>query len=330
MSTSSASAAGAGRRAIVPAVHQEPHRGAVRRLGAGHQRPGRTTPGQLSSSGRVGQPRGVAVRRRVAAAGRRCRRVTCGMSTASTTTRLVAPRRGRRRPPPARPAARRPAGPRGRTVTGAARRASPAPPRRPPRRRPPRPARARAASGRRARGRPCRRRPGARAVPPVRITAAHVTPPWCRPWYGGWQAGAMQVVLVQEASSLDPADNRARLASVVPDGRRPRRAPRGVRPRLRRARLRPGAVRRAAGRPVRHRGRAGRAASGAPRSSRACSSERRGRARRTTPSWCAAAPGSTTARSTSTTRSATRSPKVLAAGPIEPATFDLGGHDASA
>ena len=28
----------------------------------------------------------------------------------------------------------------------------------------------------------------------------------------------MQVVLVQEASSLDPAENRARLASVVPDG----------------------------------------------------------------------------------------------------------------
>ena len=28
----------------------------------------------------------------------------------------------------------------------------------------------------------------------------------------------MQVVLVQEASTLDPADNRARLGSVVPEG----------------------------------------------------------------------------------------------------------------
>jgi predicted amidohydrolase len=34
----------------------------------------------------------------------------------------------------------------------------------------------------------------------------------------GWQAGSVQVVLVQEPSSLDPAENRSRLASVVPDG----------------------------------------------------------------------------------------------------------------
>jgi predicted amidohydrolase len=35
---------------------------------------------------------------------------------------------------------------------------------------------------------------------------------------GWWQAGGMQVVLVQEASSLDPADNRARLVSLAPQG----------------------------------------------------------------------------------------------------------------
>jgi predicted amidohydrolase len=32
-----------------------------------------------------------------------------------------------------------------------------------------------------------------------------------------WQAGTVRVVLVQEPSSLDPADNRARLAEVVPE-----------------------------------------------------------------------------------------------------------------
>jgi len=33
-----------------------------------------------------------------------------------------------------------------------------------------------------------------------------------------WQAGAMQVVLVQEAASLDPVENRERLGSLVPEG----------------------------------------------------------------------------------------------------------------
>jgi deaminated glutathione amidase len=38
--------------------------------------------------------------------------------------------------------------------------------------------------------------------------------------HGGawWQAGGMQVVLVQEASSLDPDVNRERLSSMVPEG----------------------------------------------------------------------------------------------------------------
>src|SRR3954452_6183443 len=56
------------------------------------------------------------------------------------------------------------------------------------------------------------------AVPPVRITPAQVTLTMIGHDRAWWQAGAMQVVLVQEASSLDPEVNRERLASLVPEG----------------------------------------------------------------------------------------------------------------
>ena len=134
----------------------------------------------------------------------------------------------------------------------------------------------------------------------------------------------MQVVLVQEASSLDPADNRARLGSVVPEGSRPGRPARGVRPRLRRARLRP--QRRTPSRWT------GRSSTEVDR----VSTERgatlvagmfeRGRRRARTTRWsCAVAPASTTARSTSTTRSATRSPTSSPRGRSSPPSFDLDG-----
>ena len=47
------------------------------------------------------------------------------------------------------------------------------------------------------------------------------------------------MTLVQEASTLDPADNRDAAGRAHSRGQRPRGLPRGVRPRLRRARLRP-------------------------------------------------------------------------------------------
>ena len=97
------------------------------------------------------------------------------------------------------------------------------------------------------------------------------------------------MAVVQEASGLDPAANRARLRDLVPHGRRPGRAARGVRPRLRRGRLRRQRVRRAAGRAVRGRGRAGGRATGARPSSPGCSRPPRTRPVRTTPWWSAAA-----------------------------------------
>ena len=65
----------------------------------------------------------------------------------------------------------------------------------------------------------------------------------------------LSVAVVQEASGLDPAANRARLPDLVPADSRPGRAARGLRPGLRRGRLRRQCVRRGAGRPVRDRGR---------------------------------------------------------------------------
>ena len=64
----------------------------------------------------------------------------------------------------------------------------------------------------------------------------------------------LRVSVVQTESSLDPAVNRARLdeAAELAPASDLVRLPRGVRPRLRQARLRPGGLRRAARRPLRH------------------------------------------------------------------------------
>ena len=142
--------------------------------------------------------------------------------------------------------------------------------------------------------------------------------------------GGMQVTLVQEASTLDPADNRDAAGGAHARGQRPRGVPRGVRPRLRRAGLRPQRRGRAARRPVRDRGGAGR------RRARDHGAGRHVRARRR-PRPAAQHAGAarrgrtpTTARSTSTTPSATASPTASPPGRSTPVAVDLGGLRASA
>ncbi len=146
--------------------------------------------------------------------------------------------------------------------------------------------------------------PSRSARPPASTTASKTTP---AVWQRG-TLGVMQVTLVQEASTLDPDREPGAAGGADARRQRPGGVPRGVRPRLRRARLGPERCRRGRRRPVRHRGRArGRGARhhGAGRDVRG----RRG----------PAAPGQharaarrsarpTTARSTSTTRSGTASP----------------------
>ena len=118
----------------------------------------------------------------------------------------------------------------------------------------------------------------------------------------------LSVTVVQEASGLDPAVNRARLHELVPDRQRPRGAARGVRPRLRRGRLRRQRVRRAAGRRVRRPSWPRWPRSTTPPWWPGCSRPPRTRPGPTTRCWCAARSPRRTARSTSTTPSATASP----------------------
>ena len=56
--------------------------------------------------------------------------------------------------------------------------------------------------------------PSRSARPPASTTASKTTP---AVWQRG-TLGVMQVTLVQEASTLDPAENRARLAELTPEG----------------------------------------------------------------------------------------------------------------
>ncbi len=114
------------------------------------------------------------------------------------------------------------------------------------RRRRPRPARARAASGRRARSRPCRRRPAARRCRrrgrPRRERAAIPRSLPARRGRVG-RRGRLAVTLTRGRwSSRPPAStrtaNRALLAELTPDDADLVVLPRGVRPRLRRGRLR--------------------------------------------------------------------------------------------
>ena len=107
------------------------------------------------------------------------------------------------------------------------------------------------------------------AVPPARTTAAELAAVQLQSrgqsrasgWHGvavAHRPAAVRVRCVQQRLRLDPAENRALLAELaVADGRRPGGLPRGVRPRLRRGRLRRPRVRRAAGRAVRRTSSAG-------------------------------------------------------------------------
>jgi hypothetical protein len=151
-----------------------------------------------------------------------------------------------------------------------------------------------------ARARPCRCHPvvapGLRSGSPRPMSRLH-RGAW-------WQSGAMQVVLVQEASTPNRRTTAAGWRRWC-RRRRPGRPARGVRPGLRRtgsdltpyAEAVDGAFAAEVERVAALRGATW---------LRGCSS--RPRTRRTTPWSCAAAPTSTTARSTSTTRSATASP----------------------
>ena len=179
----------------------------------------------------------------------------------------------------------------------------------------------------RARARPCRRRRGARRRHPTG------PPPPTPPGQSGSARRARDVVRVAGWGHAGGAGAGGVVARPGREprpagragarGRRPGGAPRGLRPRLRRGRAPTWRTS-----PSRSTGPSwprwsGSPPSAAPPWSPGCSSG--ATARRTTPSWCAAARAPTTARSISTTRSATASPTSSPPGRWTPVTVELGG-----
>ncbi len=216
VSTSSASCVpGPGRRdwCRPPSGAASERRGPA--VGVGH-RGGPDDARELAASVRAGEPGRVAFHAAASSSRATVAAVTCGMSTASTTTRSCPPARAAT--PAASPASGPPPGGSSRAKrTGTQRR----------RLRPDHDD----LVGARDRGQsPVEQRAAGvlegRLVGSAQPRAVPTGQDHRRPRHraivghrrGWWQAGAMQVVLVQESSSLDPADNRARLGSVVPEG----------------------------------------------------------------------------------------------------------------